>query len=1128
MRLTRLALAMPLLLLGLAAPGAKADDPPAPPRSGDARPGAEAKPTGPEVHKVYVPYRDLQKVFEKEGQGVFLPYSEFRALWEKAYRLPDDPARPPVAAAVRSAAYVGVAEGEVVKLDAEIEVEVLAKGWQRVALNFAGVGIESATLASAEAGGEPALLVPTEQGYDLVLEGVGRRTLKLALRVGAPASGDTHVAKLALPPVPLAKLALRVPGTDTDVQVTPRLAGSTGTTSEGQTELLAYLGPVAQVDLSWRRRPEEGPKLDPLIFGQATTDVLVDRGVVKTDYQATLAILRAPLEKLTLSVPADAVVLYVDGAGIRTWERSQDGASIQISLREPAKETWALRVGLERAVKALPAEVALPLVGIEGLEREAGFLRLRAAEGVKVDPKAVPGLVQVDVKELPGPLAGAVPGKAFGWRHPARPGAATASVEALAPRVTAQVGNRVGIRPEDVSVVAVVALTVERAGVFGVSFDIPAALEVTSVTVTGAELDDWRREGAEAGLQVLKVAFRDRLLGSASVRVTGRLPQVLPEEEGRELTLDVPLLRLKEAQHVSGYVAVHADPALDRRETARTGLTVLEADLPAAIEPPGLPENLPLALRFEHREGALSLALALKRKAATVTGEVETALRLEPDRTRLSVLLRYRVEFRGVDTLRFRGPLALKDRVHVKAGLVGIDLLPPEEEPKPEGAPADWKATRGTWTLKLASPRQGVIDVPLTIDDKPEDPLKAGASRAVEVPVFVPVEADGKPLPNTRNSTSVQREPLLEVAASKVEKGEEIDVRELPPTLVTAEAFLAFRSFDPEHALTLQVTKHEYEPVAEVVISHMHLDTVVPAGQGRGSTEAYLVVRNNDRQNLEVRLPPGAELRAVNVDGKPATPFEGKDGTILIPLLSGLRKDQAFLVAFVYDHEVEAGGVLFETVRLASPVPLGVTSDLLTWRVFTPKGSQREVVGFGGNLAPAEERGSWALRLLTDLTSVLKRPPGGHALDLTRLVNDIERGSPFQIPHEGHQWLFSNRVGTGEVALTTVEPKAFLAVRVALAVLGLLLGRILIRIARRMGHGALLGFLVPALVVLALLVPAGVGLSAALSALLLGLAISAVFSFLGWLARPRVGRERAPAASSPPPATPPASEGGAA
>lgn len=790
-------------------------------------------------------------------------------------------------------------------------------------------------------------------------------------------------------------------------------------------------------------------------------------------------------------------------------------------------------MGLERAVKDLPAESFLPLVGVEGLERETGFVRLRTAEGVKVDPRATPGLVQVDLTALPDPLKGATPGKAFGWRHSGRPGAVTAAVEALVPRVSATVGNRVGLRPEGIEVRAVAQVLVERAGIFGVEFDVPGTLEIADVTVKGAEMDDWTRVPGPAGAVILKVAFRDRLLGTATITIAGRVPLVVPEEDGKEATLDVPLARVRGAQHVRGYLALHADPALDRRETARVGLTALEAAAPAAIEPPGLPGvPLPLVGRHEHREGPPSLGLALKRKAATVTGAVETALRLEPDRTKLDVRLVWQVQFRGVDTFRFRGPADLAGRVHLGPKQVGMDLLDPVPEAKPEGAPADWKPTRTTWTLKLAAQRQGRIDAILVVDDLPEAPLVAGASRQVAVPVFVPLGPDGKPLGNVTLHAAVRRDPLLEVATERVERGEEIDARELAgvTALAAPETFLAFRSYDPEHVVVLRVTKHEYEPVAEVVIAHQHLNTVIPA-EGRATTEAFLVVRNNDRQYLELRLPAGSNIRAVSVDGKSETPRRGEDGTVSIPLLANLGKDQAFVVAFAFDHDVERGGLFFQTVRVASPVPLRVTSDLLTWRVYVPK--EREITAFGGDLRRTEGRGSWAFELLSDVTGILRRAPSGTPIDLRRMVDDLEKGSPFQVQADGTAYLFSNRTGTGSVSLSSVNPTGFLLLRLALLVGAFFGGRLLARALAGRRRGAWIAFLAPFLAILLLLLPAGPGMTAVLTAMLLGVLLSGAVSYVRSLRDARTRRALARKASpgtrgtpSTPPATPPASVGG--
>ena len=47
-------------------------------------PAAQAgeSPAEPERHIIYVPYEKLDQVFKAEDSGVFLPYSEFKQLWE--------------------------------------------------------------------------------------------------------------------------------------------------------------------------------------------------------------------------------------------------------------------------------------------------------------------------------------------------------------------------------------------------------------------------------------------------------------------------------------------------------------------------------------------------------------------------------------------------------------------------------------------------------------------------------------------------------------------------------------------------------------------------------------------------------------------------------------------------------------------------------------------------------------------------------------------------------------------------------------------------------------------------------------------------------------------------------------
>ena len=53
-------------------------------------------------------------------------------------------------------------------------------------------------------------------------------------------------------------------------------------------------------------------------------------------------------------MPKEAVVLFVNGPGIRTWTRNEAGDRIVVALRAPVREKYALQVGLERALPPPP------------------------------------------------------------------------------------------------------------------------------------------------------------------------------------------------------------------------------------------------------------------------------------------------------------------------------------------------------------------------------------------------------------------------------------------------------------------------------------------------------------------------------------------------------------------------------------------------------------------------------------------------------------------------------------------------------------------------------------------------------------------------------------------------------
>src|SRR6185436_19609490 len=95
---------------------------------------------------IYVPYRNIRQVFDKDGAAAFMPYGQFLNLWEHLQRLDmTQPAKPPVGAFITSAAYSGRIEKDVARIDADLTVQVLGKGWVELPIRFGEAAIGNMT-----------------------------------------------------------------------------------------------------------------------------------------------------------------------------------------------------------------------------------------------------------------------------------------------------------------------------------------------------------------------------------------------------------------------------------------------------------------------------------------------------------------------------------------------------------------------------------------------------------------------------------------------------------------------------------------------------------------------------------------------------------------------------------------------------------------------------------------------------------------------------------------------------------------------------------------------------------------------------------------------------------------------
>jgi hypothetical protein len=178
--------------------------------------------------------------------------------------------------------------------------------------------------------------------------------------------------------------------------------------------------------------------------------------------------------------------------------------------------------------------------------------------------------------------------------------------------------------------------------------------------------------------------------------------------------------------------------------------------------------------------------------------------------------------------------------------------------------------------------------------------------------------------PRTRGTVAVDADPRVEVELADVKGAARVDPSELTFSPTSRPTLLALKFVRARPEVLLGLRRHKDAPVLVATCDHAHFRALL-LGDGKVFVKAHLIVRNNARSFLELRLPEGAELWSAYCGGQPARPSaRAEEGgqAALIPLLTG--EDDAFEVELAYfqarEPLGESGTAIFPLPGLDLPM----------------------------------------------------------------------------------------------------------------------------------------------------------------------------------------------------------------
>jgi hypothetical protein len=847
--------------------------------------------------------------------------------------------------------------------------------WQATAGQTLPVLTDAGVLTGVEAPADAVRLVPVveqdrrQQVLVAARDGWVEATLRYQTRVTA--GPENRGFRLPVPPGLVNRLTLTVAGLDVDV-VSPH-AVSVQREPAGQasnTVVTLVLRVAREAWIGWQPRQRDTRREAAVFYAEWAQVYVPGGGVVEGLHTAQLRPAQGELAELVFDVPAPAAITDVVAPGLSVWRFDPDTRQLRVKLSPAQARPFAVLIKSQTAAGPLPSQTSVGLVRVRGAAGEVGQVGVATGGEVQLDDVDAGPLAAINLEDFPAaalePLSAQVPGlavrRAFRYSNPdAVLRLKTSPVE---PEVRVESQQTLSLGEDRVLLAVALEVEITRAGVFKLSFPLPATMEVESLS--GGALSHWT-ELKTPDARVVTLHLRGRTLGRQQFNLTLAGPGARAARGWA-----VPQLTLREAAKQRGQLLVVPEQGLRLQVTDREGVV--------QFDPAQLGARQKGVLAFRLLQTPWRLALDLEPVDAWI--QVASLQHVSVGDAQLKVLanLQYDIENTGVKSFRVRLPAAAEN-VQFRGDQVA-DFARSEA-----AAPA----TERDWEVKLHRRVIGrqLLQVSYTLPV----PDTAGETEIVGVQAqdvnlqrgFLTVQAAGRLQARIENVPTALQPTEWQVIPRALQKD-----------IAAAAANYTFRLIEPAVRLPVRLDRHQAASLLPARVSRVELMSVI-ADDGVMLTHTRVHLVPGDKRLLHLRLPREARFWFAFVNQNSVWPWNDGD-QVLIPLEQHAGGNEALVVEFF--HTSRPGRARAGSLDLALAGPrFDLPLENVTWQVYL---SDRWRVDDWGGTLQLQETGlapATAVDLQTYISqeAVLQREQTRQAEEFLSLGNRLlEQGNTRQ------------------------------------------------------------------------------------------------------------------------------------
>src|ERR1019366_5664939 len=315
---------------------------------------------------------------------------------------------------------------------------------------------------------------------------------------------------LPVPPGLINRLNLTVVNLDVDV-LSPQAVSIRRDLVASNTVALLVLPPVADARVAWKPRSRDVKREKPVFYAEIAQLYVPAAGVIEGAHVMSIRPAQGELNELILDVPTGTTITDVidpsrpaaaadTGKGasaslVSLWRFDPDTRKLRITLNPSQSRPFALLVRSQVATGPLPFEHSVGLVAVDGAAGQIGLLGIATGNEVQLDTVSAEPFSPINLEDFPlnvvSVLQPQFPGLTLrrAFRYADTKAAASLKASAVEPDVRVETQDTLSLGEDRTVLAADATVNITRAGIFRLSFVMPAGFDVESIS--GSALSHW-------------------------------------------------------------------------------------------------------------------------------------------------------------------------------------------------------------------------------------------------------------------------------------------------------------------------------------------------------------------------------------------------------------------------------------------------------------------------------------------------------------------------------------------------------------------------------------------------------------------------------------------------------------